>query len=928
MAQHKAQKKQLAAAIDGVRLRQDLTAIARDKDLNEGEIRQRALECLRAAQEAGRDYARRQLDKRVPGRAVAQIIAHVQDVVIQALYDFTTIHIYRSRNPTEAERLSLVAVGGYGRGDLAPGSDIDLLFVLPYKQTPWGESVVEYMLYMLWDLGLKVGHATRTVRQCVELSKSDMTIRTALLEMRYLWGDRPLFDELKAAYWRDVVPGTDREFVEAKMAERARRHERAGESRYLVEPNIKESKGGLRDLQTLFWIAKYLYRLESGEGLVDAGLLTRQELNTFRKSYSFLWSVRCHLHFMTGRAEERLTFDVQPEIARRTGYADRAGQPAVERFMKHYFLVAKDIGDLTRIFCTVLEARHRKSRPRLGRFLRFGRTRRALPEGFVLDGGRLSVAGPEVFQKDPVNLLRLFHVADDKSLLIHPEALKLAKRSRALINRDLRHNPEANRLFLEVMTSRRDPERALRRMSEAGVLGRFIPDFGRVEAMMQFNMYHHYTVDEHTIRAIGLLSQIERGELGEDHPLANEIIHKVLNRKVLYLAVFLHDIAKGRKEDHSDVGARIARRLCPRLGFSSAETETVAWLVQNHLVMSEFAQSRDISDPKTIEAFSRIVQSPERLRLLLVLTVADIRAVGPGVWNGWKGQLLRELYFETENLLQGGTGGRAAPRRAARIAAAKEALIAAIASWPPEEAEAALTRHTDSYWLSFDEAAHLRYARFMRDADGTGARVSLCHQIDRFKSITEIVVYTADQPGLFSKLAGALALSGATIKDAKVFTTSDGRALDVFYVQSATGAPFDEPSRFKALERTITSVLDGDLVPHEQMSRPKLRRREKAFSVEPQVLIDNQASDIHTLIEVSGRDRPGLLYDLTRALSELRLSIASAHISTYGERAVDVFYVKDRAGFKITAPAALAGIEKTLLAALDLDYADTARAAE
>ncbi len=887
-------------------------------------LRARALERLRDAQDKGRLAARRWLEAGAPGREVAQLICEVQDVVIQALYDFTTIHIYRSSNPTRAERLSIVAVGGYGRGDLAPGSDIDLLFLLPYKQTPWGESVVEYMLYMLWDLGLKVGHATRTVRQCVDLSKSDMTIRTSLLEMRFLWGDRPLFDKLKAAYWRDVVPGTDREFVEAKMQERARRHKRAGQSRYLVEPNIKESKGGLRDLHNLFWIAKYVYRTERIDDLIKAGLFTRGEVNSFRKAYSFLWSVRCHLHFVTNRPEERLTFDVQEEIAHRLKYTDRPGQSSVERFMKHYFLVAKEIGDLTRIFCAALEADQTRLQMRFSRLLRFSIRRKSLPEGFALDGGRLCVAADNAFRDDPVNLIRLFYVADKKSLDIHPETLKKAKRARGLINAAIREDDQANRLFLKILTSKHDPEWALRRMSEAGILGKFIPDFGRVEAMMQFNMYHHYTVDEHTIRAIGILSRIERGELKEEHPLSHDIIHKVLSREVLYMALFLHDIAKGRLEDHSSAGAMVARELCPRMKFTSAQTETVAWLVESHLVMSEFAQSRDISDPKTIEAFVEIVQSPERLRLLLVLTVADIRAVGPGVWNGWKGQLLRELYSESREMLQGGAEADHDERRAGRAVRLKEKLAARLGDWTVPERAHAFERHKDSYWLSFDEDTHMRYAAFMREASRAGKTLAIHHAADRFKSITEVVVYTRDHPGLFSKLAGAFTLSGATIMDAKVFTTTDGMALDVFYVQDATGAPFDEPARLKALDAIIVQVVQEGLSPHQHMTPPRLKKREQAFAVEPQVLIDNKASDIHTLIEVNDRDRPGLLYGLTRALRGLRLTIVSAHISTYGERAVDVFYVKDRAGLKITREGALENIQKTLLEALNLDYASTA----
>ena len=902
--------------IDGARLRADLTAMAQDKTLDDTAQRRAALDCLRTAHRRARGLVRDGLESGLPGRQVAQLLCHIQDVIIQALYDFTTIHVYRSRNPTVAERLSIVAVGGYGRGDLAPYSDIDLLFVLPYKQTPWGESVIEYMLYMLWDLGLKVGHATRSIKQCVQFCRRDMTIRTSVLEMRYLWGDEGLFQELKTAFWQEVVPGTDKEFIEAKLSERNRRHERAGGSRYLVEPNIKEGKGGLRDLNTLFWIGKYIYRVEQGIELVDAGLFTKSEFQKILAAYSFLWSVRCHLHFYTGRAEERLSFDVQPELAQRMAYRNSSGQSAVERFMKHYFLIAKDVGDLTRIFCAALESSHAMRWPRLGRLLRFRPQRRALPDGFFVEGRRLNVTGKQVFFDDPTNLIRLFHVADEKSCDIHPTALRLVKRSLKLVDGDLRNDPEANRLFLNILTSKHDPERALRRMSEAGVLGKFVLAFGRIEAMMQFNMYHHYTVDEHTIRAIGILSRIEHGELAEEHPLSNDIVHKVLSREVLYMALFLHDIAKGQPQDHSMIGAQIGRSLCPRLGMSKAETETVAWLVENHLVMSEFALSRDTTDPRTIEDFVKIVQSPERLRLLLVLTVADIRAVGPGVWNGWKGQLLRDFYYEAETVLQGGAAPGSATHRDQRIAAAKQALAVKIADWSEAEREQQINCHGDIYWLSFDQSKHLRYANMMRAADLSKDGVTVRYTIDSFKSITEIAIYTKDEPGLFAQLAGAIAISGASIQDAKIFTTTDGKALDIFQVQDTAGRPFGDTSRLRRLTKTVNQTISGEIIPGERLSGAKIQTRVKAFTVEPQVLIDNRASVFHTIIEVNGRDRPGLLYELARAITEQRLTIASAHISTYGARAVDVFYVKNRAGLKITNQAAIAAIRGALVEAL------------
>jgi len=687
-------------------------------------LRAGLLRDLKAVLKAGNEevYARAleiATQKGVKGRTLVQAQCYLMDQIIRTLHDFVLKYVYPATNPTESEHMCIVAVGGYGRGELAPFSDIDLLFVLPYKQTAWGEQVVEYMLYILWDLGLKVGHATRSVDECIRLASQDLTIRTALLEARYLWGDRKLYNELARRFEKDVIDNTGPEFVELKLAERDERHKRLGDSRYVVEPNLKEGKGGLRDLHTLFWIAKYLYNVREIGELVDKGVFSKQELRQFRKASDFLWTVRVHLHYIAGRAEERLTFDVQKELARRLNYTDRPRSRGVERFMKHYFLVAKDVGDLTRIFCAHLEDEH-KRKPRL-RFPRFGLGRKEV-DGFKLEGQRLDIGTAEEIKADPVRMLRLFRVAQANALDIHPHALRLIRRNLALINRDVQNDAEANRLFMEMLTAGENTEETLKRLNEAGVFGKFIPDFGRVVAQMQHDMYHVYTVDEHTIRAIGLVEQVEQGTLAEDHPLSNVIIHKIVSRRVLYVAVLLHDIAKGRGGDHSVLGERVANKLCPRLGMTEAETEQVAWLVRWHLLMSGFAFKRDISDPKTVSDFAQLVKSPERLRLLLVLTVVDIRAVGPNIWNGWKGQLLRDLYYRTEEVL---LGGYVEDVNEARVQAARAALIEILADWSAEEAEAYVARLPDSYWLASPLENQIADARMVRATDQSGEALAI-----------------------------------------------------------------------------------------------------------------------------------------------------------------------------------------------------------
>jgi len=899
--------------IDADALRHALTALAKQTG-DVGSLRSSGLTLIKQAFLDGRARVKDAVEKEgLSGIAAARALSGLQDALIQVIYDFAVKHVYYAQNPSTAERICIVATGGYGRGELAPGSDIDLLFVRPFKQTAWGESVIEFILYMLWDLGLKVGHATRSLAESVRLSKLDVTIRTAILEARYLWGDKSLYEDLRKKFWSEVATGNGRDFVEAKLAERGQRHERQGESRYLVEPNIKEGKGGLRDLQTLYWIGKYLYHADDAADLIEHGVFTRDEYRTFQKAEAFLWNVRVHLHYLLGRAEERLSFDVQPALAAQLGYTDpEKPRRAVEAFMRAYFLVAKDVGDLTRIFCAALEEQHRKPQRSLRQMLPGFLKPRTPDDDFYVENGRLA-ANPAIFRQDPANILRLFHTADIKGVDIHPDALRTVTRSLDLITDAVRNNPVANQAFLETLTSRHNPEWALRMMNEAGVLGRFLPEFGHAVGLMQFNMYHHYTVDEHLIRAVGNVAAIERGDSKDNHPLSTDVVKRIQSRNVLYCAILLHDVAKGLPGDHSDVGAEIARSLCPRLGLSANDTNAVSWLVKNHLVMSDTAQRRDVSDPKTVRDFVEQVQTPEMLRLLLVLTVADIRAVGPGVWNGWKGQLLRELYYAAENMM---TGGDQAPSRGARVAAAKAALNERLTDFTPEQRDKALSRHYDNYWLAFDEDELERHARLITRADAEKQLLTLAADTNKFRAVTDITVYTPDNAGLFSQFAGAIAMAGGSIVDAKAFTTSDGFALDVFSIQDSEGEAFADKERLERLRSGIEKVLRGELRPRRELARKTYRNRSSAFSIRPRIHFDNEASRIATVIEVECLDRPGLLYDVTQAIFESGLSISTSMVATYGERAVDVFYVRDGFGHKIVHPARLDAVERRLRAAL------------
>lgn len=896
------------AIVDRRALADRLDAIAAETHDN-GHRRRAMVALLKSALDDSRaEIARRLLLHPTSGLVSAQSTAFLIDQIVRLSHDFTVQYLYPASNRSAGERITLIAVGGYGRGEMAPHSDIDIGFITPFKQTSWTEQVIEAQLYTLWDLGLKVGHSSRSLDEMIRAAKDDLTVRTALLEGRFIWGDRELYDQASARFAAEVVAGNARAFVADKLAERDERHKRMGDSRYVVEPNVKEGKGGLRDLHTLFWIGKFIHRVRTVPELVDAGLLTTRELRQFARAENFLLAVRCHLHTIAGRAEDRLTFDVQREIAQRMHFAERPGKSAVERFMQLYFLHAKAVGDVTGTFLAHLDD---QMAARGRRFLPTIRRRPGKLNGFVLDRGRLALPSDDFFRQDPVRLVEIFALADKHGLEIHPQAMRQARNDAKLIEtQGVRRIPRANALFLDVLTSPRDPQTVLRWMNEAGVFGRFVPDFGRVVAQMQFDMYHHYTVDEHTIRAIGLLSDIEQGRLGDDHPLATAIMDQIHSRRVIYIAVLLHDIAKGRGGDHSVLGAELALRVCPRLGLGDAETETVSWLVRHHLLMSATAFKRDLADFKTILDFAQIVQSPERLRLLLVLTVVDIRAVGPGVWNSWKRQLLSELFDAAEEVLRLGHKQKG---RESRIASKKEA-VAAMLGLDDRSLAPLVKRLPESYWIA--EPVEVIAANLIHMQTASDAPLHIAAVPDADRGATLVMVLAADHPGLFYRIAGGIHLAGGNIIDARIHTTRDGMALDNFLVQDPLGRPFAEAGQIDRLIRAIEDALAN-----KQKLLPKLearalpRTRAEAFRIAPNVFIDNKASNRFTVIEVNAQDRPALLNQLAYALFQSKVTVHSAHVATYGERAVDTFYVTDLLGDKIDSMARVKSLEKRLLEA-------------
>ncbi|MEW9921235.1 [protein-PII] uridylyltransferase [Marimonas sp. MJW-29] len=877
-------------------------------DLEPSKQRGAAVRVLRERQKLGRaEIARAFAEAPFDARGMTRAYTYLTDQLVRTTLDFAMRVLHPKPNPTEGEKLCVIAVGGYGRGEMAPFSDVDLLFLIPYKATAWSESVIESVLYMLWDLKMKVGHSTRTIKDCIRLGGEDFTIQTALLEQRYITGDLELHGKLRRALAKDLFSGNGREFIEAKLEERDQRHIKQGQ-RYVVEPNVKEGKGGLRDLHSLFWIAKHIYKVDAILELVDKGVFRPEEYETFRAAEDFLWAVRGHLHLLAGRPNEQLTFDMQVQVAEAMGYEDKGGRRGVEIFMQAFFLHATSVGDLTRIFLTSLEAIHVKAEPLLERIFR---RRPKIKEGYEVVHNRISIVDDKVFLSDKLNMLRLFEEALRTGMLIHPDAMRLIKANLHLIDDEMRNDAEAQRIFFDTLLKHGNPERALRRMNELGMLCAFIPEFEPIVAMMQFNMYHSYTVDEHIIQTIRNLAMIEKQELEEELPVASSILKRGVNRKVLYTALLLHDIGKGRPEDHSILGAKIARKVAPRLGLKQDEVDTVEWLVRYHLLMSDMAQKRDIADPRTVRDFAKAVQTVKRLDLLCVLTVCDIRGVGPTTWNNWKAVLIRALYRQTERALEKGLEDL---NRENRGTEAKKALREALADWPRKALQEETARHYDPYWQGLHVTAHITFAKMLRDIGPEDIRIDLHPDEDRDATRASFVM--TDHPGIFARLAGALALVGANVVDARSYTTKDGYVTDAFWIQDAEGNAY-EASRLPRLRQMIEKTLRGEVLAREALkSRDKVKKREKAFRVPTHITFDNDGSEIYTIIEVDTRDRPGLLYDLARTLASSNVYIANAVIATYGEQVVDTFYVKDMFGLKYYSEGKQRTLEKRLREAI------------
>jgi [protein-PII] uridylyltransferase len=842
------------------------------------------------------------------GLVVVAAYADAIDRLIRYLFENASRDA-TARNARLKERLTLVAQGGYGRGELNIHSDIDLLILYPWKVTPHIETVTENVLLALIDARLTVGSALRNARECVRLAARDFKVKTALLDARYLCGDEALYTEFDAAMLSSVWSTDQPKFMAEKLAENEERHARAGHSVYLLQPDLKEGQGGLRDLHTALWLAKVRYRVRNVRELVPLGVLRTQDVDGLEHALDFLWRVRNAMHLATGRHHDRLSFELQDQLAPTLGFGE--GREGVERFMREYYRHATSVSNLSEwlvAHCRRAAPAYRVSRAPV----------RTIREGMRVREHELSVTSRQVFEHDPTTLVSVFAEAQRHDATLSPATLVMVRECLPLLA-GVREKPETRRAFREVLGGKTRVYDTLTTMHRLGVLGVLIPEFGHLECLVSHDPFHVYTVDHHSLVGVREIETLRSGTLLEELPLLTGVARELAGIDLLVLSMLCHDIGKGRGGEHSHRGSILMDEVSRRLGLNEDEAATCKFLVANHLHMSHLAQRRDIRDDALVAEFSRTCGSVENLQHLFVLTYADMTAVAPGVWNEWRGGLVTELYMRALEFLE--RGWVAAEDRAARAARVRVRTVRAAEATEREGVQLFVDVMPDSYFLSTPEEVigqHVALMRRYRARVPVDGHLALATEVTTSveRGFAEYTICTADRPGLFAMVSGTLATHGLDVVGARITTSRDAVAFDAFRVR--WDATMD-PGYWERVESTLRGVLGGSIDLERlvaQAVRPALfgRRRRPIPTV---VAIDNRVSEAYTVIDIEGGDRVGLLFGITNCFFRLGLDIHLAKINTMDERVFDVFYVTDAEGRKIEDPARLEGTRAALLAALE-----------
>ena len=841
------------------------------------------------------------------GLAVVAAYTHAIDRLLAFIFTAASTD-FLSQNPRINQRCTAVGLGGYGRGELNPASDIDLLFLYPWKVNPYVETVAEVCLYALWDAGLSVGHAMRNIRECARLAPRDMKVLTALLDARYLTGDLGLYAEFEQVMLDDVWGENPTRFYKEKLAENAERHRKTGDSVYLLQPQLKEGPGGLRDLHTALWMAKMKFKVRDFRALVTVGVVTERDIVELESALDFLWRVRNAMHLATKSHQDQLTFELQDRLAPTLGFA--TGKPGVEAFMRTYYGHAATTARFAEAViarCVAATEPYRRSAPRVIR------------EGMRIQGRTLSVSDRELFAREPAAIVGVFAEAQRHGVTLAPATRDLIRESVPLLA-PAHDQPVVAEALLAILTARGHVYETLFEMHRLGVLKEAIPEFGNLDCLIAHDPFHIYTVDQHSLIGVRELERLRTGEFAKAHPLLTQVMQEVARPELLFLGMIFHDVGKGHGHDHSGRGARMMQDIGARLGLNEDERAACEFLVQHHLLMSHLAQRRDLADDDLIVDFCRTVGSVDNLQRLYLLTYADMRAVGPGVFNNWRDSLLAELYVRAREFFE---LGRFAPEdRAARAAR----IQARVVKKARAEARPALRRFfeamPDGYFVSTPEemlASHGTLRQDLEAREEAGEMPALATLRTHFseRDFTEFAVCTRDRPGLFSRLSGVLAANGMNILAARIATSTDGVALDAFRISNG-GVTDHDDERWERVERTLRDVLVGKIDIEELVSRSRrpsiLTRKRRAAPTT--IEIDNQVSRDYTVLDVSTGDRVGLLFTITNCLYHLWLEIHLAKITTMVDQVLDVFYVTDNEGRKIEDPERLEIIRRELLRAL------------
>ena len=842
------------------------------------------------------------------GMEVAALRSIAIDRLISALFDLAGRE-YCLKYTKADQKCTIVALGGYGRGELSPASDIDLMFLYPWKVGSYTETVIERILYILWDTGLDVGYSTRNISECIKVS-SDLVAKTSLIDSRYLCGDEALFDDYKKAVSQQLFSKNVDAFIQDKVAEAEERRKKYGDSVYILEPDIKEGDGGLRDLHTALWAAKVKFKVDDFKDLNLKGILSDSEYTELSSVFEFMLRLRNEMHFTVKRKSEQLSFELQEKISKKIGYVDKDGSLAVEQLMKEYYLTANRIKELSGII--IERCLNKDARRSLGKFIR----QRDLSDGFKLFGGDITISDKDLFKKRPSAMMRLFELSQLHGVQIHSFARERLRENLDRIDDDFRASPDVNRSFMNILKSEWDVTGTLKLMHKLEVIDRFIPEFGEVRCQVQHDIYHIYTVDTHSLFAVEELRRLMLGEQKEAYPLRTALMEELERPEVLYLAALLHDVGKGKGGRHEEIGAEIAARVAGRIGFSKEDIDDIEFLVLSHLRLSHTAQRRDLNDPKLILDFAMEMGTLERAKMLYLLTYADIRAIGPDVWTEWKSALFHELYTKTAEVFEMGTFEvEDAKEKIAKVALDVEHIIGK--DYPTKDVRAFTSSMPERYLLS---KTPKKISEHFMIAMRYTPPLSIDLKHNERRGYTRLIVTTIDSPSLFYKISGVLAGNGITILGADIYTRKNGEVLDIFHVKSAIeNLPIDQ-KRWARVEGDLLDVIQGERKAEDVMKeycKPSILDDKYSPKIKPRVIINNEISDSNTVVEIHAQDRVGLLYTISKILVKQGLYIEVSKISTMGEKVTDVFYLKDIFGQKIFYREKLDEIKKELEDALE-----------